>query len=47
MKTHLEEYESDFFDQTLSQFYAKIQKENGDVNEPDFLKVKQASLGDT
>ena len=40
----LEEYESDVLDQTLSQFYAELRKENGDDYEPDCLKAMQASL---
>jgi len=43
-ETNLEEYESDVLDQTLSQFYAELRKENEDDYEPDCLKVMQASL---
>ena len=41
---NLEEYESDVLDQTLSQFYAELRKENRDDYEPDCLKVMQVSL---
>lgn len=41
-ETNLEEYESDVLDQTLSQFYAELRKENKDDYEPDCLKVMQA-----
>ena len=43
-QTNLEEYESDVLDQTLSQFYGELGKENGDDYEPVCLKVMQASL---
>ena len=43
-QTNLEEYGSDVLDQTLSQLYAKLRKENGDDYEPNCLKVMQASL---
>ena len=43
-QANLEDYESDVLDQTLSQFYAELRKENGDDYEPDCLKVMQASL---
>ena len=43
VQANLEEYEGDV-DQTLSQFYAELRKENGDDYEPDCLKVMQASL---
>ena len=43
-QANLVEYESDVLDQTLSQFYAELRKENGDDYEPDCLKVMQASL---
>ena len=43
-QANLEEYKSDVLDQTLSQFYAELRKENGDDYEPDCLKVIQASL---
>ena len=43
-QANLEDYESDALDQTLSQFYAELRKENGDEYEPDCLKVMQASL---
>ena len=42
-QANLEDYESDVLDQTLSQFYAELRKENGDDYEPDCLKVMQAS----
>ena len=41
-QANLEEYESDVLDQTLSQFYAELRKENGHDYEPDYLKVMQA-----
>ena len=44
LQANREEYESDVLDQTLSQFYAKFPKENGDDYEPDCPKVMQASL---
>jgi len=34
----LEEYESDVLNQTLSQFYAELRKENGDDCEPDWWR---------
>ena len=37
-QANLEEYESDVLDQTLSQFYAQLRKENGDDYDPDCLK---------
>ena len=37
-QANLEEYESDVLDQTLSQFYAQLRKENGDGYDPDCLK---------
>ena len=43
-QANLEEYESDVLDQTLSQFYPKLRKENGDDYKPECLKVMQASL---
>jgi len=43
-QANLEEHESDVLDETLSQFYAELRKENGDDYEPDCLKVIQASL---
>ena len=43
-RANLEEYESNVLDQTLSQFYAELRKENGDDYAPDCLKVMQASL---
>ena len=43
-QANLEEYESDVLDQTLSQFYAELRKENWDDYKPDCLKVMQASL---
>ena len=43
-QANLEEDQSDVLDQTLSQFYAELGKENGDDYEPDCLKVMQASL---
>ena len=43
-QANLEEYQSDVLDQTLSQFYAELRKENGDDYEPDCLKVIQVSL---
>ena len=43
-QANLEEYECDVLDQTLSQFYAELRKENGNDYEPDCLKVMQASL---
>ena len=44
VKANLEEYECDALDQTLSQFYAELRKENGDDYEPDSLKVMQAAM---
>ena len=41
---NLEECECDALDQTLSQFYAELRKENGDVYEQDSLKVMQAAM---
>ena len=38
-QANLEDYESDVLDQTLSQFYAELRKENGDDYEPDCLKI--------
>ena len=43
-QANLEDYESDVLDQTLSQFYAELRKENGYDYEPGCLKVMQASL---
>jgi len=43
-QANLEEYETDVLDQTLSQFYPELRKENRDDYEPDCLKVMQASL---
>ena len=34
-QANLQDYESDVLDQTLSQFYAELRKENGDDYEPD------------
>ena len=44
VNANLEEYECDALDQTLSQFYAELRKENGDDCEPDSLKVMQAAM---
>ena len=44
LQPNLEDYQSDVLDQTLSQFYAELRRENGDDCEPDCLKVMQASL---
>ena len=44
LQPNLEDYQSDVLNRTLSQFYAKLRKENGDDYEPDCLKVMQASL---
>ena len=44
VNANLEEYECDALDQTLSQFYAELRKENGDDYEPDSLKVMQAAM---
>ena len=41
---NFEEYESNFLNQTLLQFYAELWKENGDDYKPNCLKVMQASL---
>ena len=43
-QANLEEYKSDVLNQTLLQFYAKLQKENRDDYKPSCLKVMQASL---
>ncbi|XP_074606416.1 uncharacterized protein LOC141859448 [Acropora palmata] len=43
LQPNLEDYQSDV-DQTLSQFYEDLRKENGDDYEPDCLRVMQASL---
>ena len=45
-QANLEEYESDVLDQTLTQFYAELRKENGDDYEPDCPKVMQAHWRD-
>ena len=44
VNANLEEYECDALDQTLSQFYAELRKENGEDYEPDSLKVMQAAM---
>ena len=44
LKQNLEEYEIEALDKALSQFYAELQKENGDDYEPESLKVMQAAL---
>ena len=44
LQANLEEYESDVLVQTMSQFYARLRKENGDDHEPEYLKVLQAPL---
>ena len=43
-QANLEEYQSDVLDQTLSQFYAELRKENEVDYEPDCLKVMHAGL---
>ena len=43
-QANLEDYESDVLNQTLSQFYAELRKENRDDYEPDCLKVMQTPL---
>ena len=40
LQPNLEDYQSDILDQTLSQFYAELRKENCDDYEPDCLKLK-------
>ena len=44
MKAILEEYVHEALDQTLSQFNAKLQKENEDDYKPDSFKVMQAVI---
>ena len=40
LQPNLEDYQSDILDETLSQFYAELRKENCDDYEPDCLKLK-------
>ena len=44
LQPNLEDYQSDVLDQTMSQLYDEVRKENGNDSEPDCLKVMQASL---